>query len=649
MHKLLRIRRRPRPPRVSIAVTLLLAACLSGCDQPLRPGRLSPLEAAAQRFDVPVSTLVRLQRTASRIQPTASGAARLDLDHPDVQRLRGVLERTSASRSTQVAPVGYTVSPVMADSGLAGLAVEIRFEGDADGETRLALPSRWAGTDSLWRHLGPVEVQGAASVRHDGPAARVIAHAPGAPLVVRYRVSSAYAGEPGLDYQKAEPLILPGWFFFHGEGVFATPEGREQAPARFAWSGFPPAWKVASDLDHLAGARPGTVADVYESVAIGAPDLVLMERPVGGAPLRMATRGAWTFAPEAFARTVEAIVTAQNALWGDPGRPFFVPLAPLGDTGDRISSHGSGRSDGFSIASTTNLELASATRTLAHEYMHTWISPEIGDLPRTDEALDYWLSEGFTDFYAARALLRSGLWSVDDYVRELNTVLLRYAVSPARTATAAQVMERFWTDRDHERMPYDRGHLMAIALDHRVRQATGGRLDLDDVMQAQRAAARRNGRGEGRVPAAALFPAVVRQTAGIDVAAEIARHAVRGEPVLLPADAFTPCAQVRTAEQPDFHRGFDLAATEAAGGVVTGLDPAHPAYAAGLRDGMRILRREGGVPGDAGVEYVYRVMDGDTERVVRYLPQGKGRVIVQRVVPAPDASAAECARRMSGG
>ncbi|HLM66862.1 MAG TPA: hypothetical protein VK358_05000, partial [Longimicrobium sp.] len=141
---------------------------------------------------------------------------------------------------------------------------------------------------------------------------------------------------------------------------------------------------------------------------------------------------------------------------------------------------------------------------------------------------------------------------------------------------------------------------------------------------------------------------VTRSRFGVDVSDEVARHVDRGEPVLLPGDLFGPCAAVETFRQPEFDRGFDLKATEAAGGVLAGVDSAHPAYAAGLRDGMRLIRREAGTPGDATVEYVYRVDDGGTERVIRYLPAGRGTITVQRVVLGPDASSAQCTARMSG-
>jgi predicted metalloprotease with PDZ domain len=545
--------------------------------------------------------------------------------------------------------VRYSVAPVMDGGALTGLAVELRFAGDADGETRVELPTKWAGSDSLWRHIDDLRVEGAASVREDGPEARRIAHAPGASLVVRYRVASAYTAEPAFAYEKARPIILPGWFFFHGEGVFATPDGRDQAPASFAWRGVPAGWKVASDLDHVQGGQPATVQDISESVAIGAPDLTVVQRDVGGAPLRIALRGSWPFQADTFVHAVQAIVDAENRFWGDPGRPFLVPLAPLGGTDGGYSSHGTGRTDAFAIAATSNFGIAQAMHLLAHEYMHTWNSRELGSLPETDEALGYWFTEGWTDFYASRILLRAGLWTPEDYAREFNGVLMRYATSSARTVPNARVLGRFWTDRDLGQMPYDRGHLLALLLDHRIRRETAGHADMDDVMQAQRAAARQNEGQAARVHAPELFSIVARQRFGVDVAPDVARHVDRGEAILLPADLYGACGTMETVTQAAFDRGFDLAATQAAGAVLVGVDSTSSAYAAGLRDGMRLIRREGGTPGDATVEYVYRVDDGGTERVIRYFPAGKGTVTFQRLVLTPAASSAACVATMSGG
>lgn len=544
--------------------------------------------------------------------------------------------------------VHYTVAPVMRDGALAALAVEMRFAGDDDGETQLLLPGEWAGSDSLWHQVDSLAVRGATAVRDAGEESRILSHAPGAPLVVRYLVRTAYADAPGFGWEKARPILHADWFFFHGEGVFAMPAGRDESPAGFAWGAFPDRWRIASDLDHLAdGSRPGVVNDVVQSASLGAVELRVMERTMGGAPFRVAVHGAWPFPADTFADAVAKIVEAENTFWGDAGRPFVVQLAPLGGSGPGYSYSGTARSDAFSVASTPNFALAEAQRFLAHEYMHTWIARELGG-PSADEAAGFWLSEGFTDFYAGRVLLRAGLWTPADYVAEVNRTLLRNASSPVRMATSKEVSDGFWTNPDVRQLPYDRGHLLALLLDDRVRRHTQGRADLDDVLREMRVMARQLSERGTRTDAETLFTVVLMQRFDMDVLGALALHLDGGLPVVLPADLYGTCARVETVTQPDYDRGFDAAATSAAGNVVAGVDAAGPAYAAGLRDGMRLLRREAGEPGNAAVELVYRVEDGGTERLIRYRPAGRGTVEFQRIVLTPDAASARCVALLSG-
>lgn len=534
------------------------------------------------------------------------------------------------------ADVSYSLAPVMTEGALTALAVELRFRGDDDGDTRVKLPESFAGTDKLWEAVGDLSVEGGRLVR-DGDAAWRVVHRNGATLTVRYRLASRDVVDPGREYEKARPIVRPNWFFFHGEGLFATPEGRDVAPARFRWRDWPEGWRVASDLDHLAS-RGGTVADILDSAGIGAPDLQLVERRVDGAPFRLAMRGSWTFTADALADRVGAVMQAQNSYWGDRGRPFFVPVAPLVTEGTSRSTHGTGRIDGFAIASTVNLRLEDATQFLGHEYMHSWIGAEIGGPLPEDEASGYWLTEGVTDFLAARTLVRAGLWSLEDYAREQNKVLLRLTVSPARALPNAEIGKRFWSDNDAQQLPYDRGNIFTLWADQRLRP--GG---IDAVMRAQRAMADENKRAGRIVPAVTLFPAAVRRAADADLGPALARHIERGEPIALPSRI--GCLSVETVERHPFDRGFDIAATTAAKMVIAGVDPAGAAYAAGLRNGMKLIRRDAGEIGNADVDLVYRVDDGGSERLIRYRPESPQAVRVQQlqVPPLEPADRQACA------
>lgn len=544
------------------------------------------------------------------------------------------------------APVAYRLTPVVTQGALEALSVEMRFAGDADGVTDLELPSAWAEGEKLWRLVSGLTVDGA-QLDPGGEAVRVLRHRPGAPLTVRYQLK--ITGEPDRNHLKGEPVVRPAWFMAHGEGLFAAPAGRQDAPATFAWGALPKGWTLVSDLDHLQG-RTGKVAEVIDSVVVGGTQVARLDAKVGAAPLRLAVIGAWPATPQAVGEMAVKIMTAENALWRDPARPFLITVTPLGEaTGGGHSVTGTGKGDAFAIEATTNVDLTKDPHFLAHEYMHSWIVDQVGGLPKADEAREYWFSEGFTDFYATRVLLGSGVWSLEDYVARYNEVLTRYDGSPARNFTADQVMAVFWSNQDAQQSPYDRGRLLALTWDRAVRTASGGRLSLDDVMRRQRDAVRA---GTAKGTGAALFPDMLTAVApGIAVREDLDRFVTRGETVRLQPGALGACLAISSQKVPVFDRGFD-GAKSGQTGIITGVDPAGPAYAAGLRDGMKRLGREGGKEGDSRVLIGYRVAGSDgAPRLIQYLPQGRASFDLQVVSVLPDLSDAQraaCVKDLAG-
>jgi predicted metalloprotease with PDZ domain len=547
-----------------------------------------------------------------------------------------------AAKAPEQKPVTYRITPVLQPDGSRALDVRMRLRGDRDGETELLLPSVWAGSSELWRHATKLEVRGARSLggSYDRPLAR---HRPGARLDLRYRIVSAYAEDPGFAYEKARPMVRSDWFFVHGESVFASPAGGDARAAKFKWGRLPRGWTVASDLDHLKG-KQTTVANLINSVAIGGADLKLVRRDLRGAPLRVALLGKWKFTADQLADTVTPIVAAEDAFWGDRSTPFLVAMAPLGDLPSGLSYTGTGRADAFSIASTSGFELKQTVRFLAHEYMHSWVPIALGGMPEEDEATDYWFSEGFNDYLASKVLLRSGIWSLAEWAADKNETLMRYGTSPAKTATGAEIASRFWDDPAVQKVSYDRGHLLAAKLDAEIAARSAGKQSLEGVLRVQRKAA------EGSPElAVALFRKTLREQTGIDLDSDLERYARRGEALILPGDLFGECAGLVTERRKEFHRGYDAEATRLAGGVIAGVVPDGPAFAAGMRDGMRLVRRESGAIGDSSVQISYRVADDKGERVIGYLPEGRGEHEVQRVaLTAGPEREAQCRARLGG-
>lgn len=549
--------------------------------------------------------------------------------------------------------VAYQLSPVLVDGGVVALAVELRLRGDASGVTRLQLPSEWADARDLQRYVRELAVEGATAVREDGPSVRLIDAFADAPLVVRYRVVSAYAEDPKSDDgQPFAPIIRPTWFFAFGEALFAAPEGRDDATASFTWTGAPAGFGFASDLEHLAGARPGVLADVQESIVIGGAHLELHAQADGGADIRVATIGDYAFGDPAFVDLALKVIRTQREFWGDHGAPFLIAMAPLAPVSGHTSLGGTGRSDAFALTVSQDVPLDPLRHLLAHEYFHTWNPRQLGEQQEgAAEMTGKWFAEGFTEFYTWRLLLRAGLYTLEDFVAAWNDTLFAYAVSPARAEPNARISRDYWTDAAVGKLPYQRGPQLAALWERALRRSSAGKVDLDDVLHDMRAAIQAAPGRKLALDAAGLFVPTYHRRGGPDLAADIDRFVERGEPITLPADVFGECIVVRTSVRPRFERGWDPAATRAAGDVVTGLRAGSPAYRAGLRDGMKIVAREAGRADDATIAYVLRVHDGERERRIEFMPRGTGEVTVQQldIVPglAPERRAA-CIRELSG-
>jgi predicted metalloprotease with PDZ domain len=541
----------------------------------------------------------------------------------------------------------YSLSPVFEGRALKAIAVELSFAGDADGETALRLPGEWGGSGELWKHITALKVDGG-KMREAGPSGRVISHQPGVPLTVRYRLVNGYDGDPapgmGNPYR---PVVRPTWFQLIGDATFIEVEGRQDVPVQVHWANWPKAWWHASDLDHADMGRTLRMHDVVDSVSIGGTAMKIHEREIEGGRLRFAVLGEWDFKTSGFADELASVLSAQRRFWGDANGPFFVSLTPIAAAGDWRSAGGTGRGDGFALFSTRNAT-GGLRYLVAHEHIHSWVPAGLGRMPPVEQT-DYWFSEGFTDFYALRTLLYSGSWSLEEYAAKLNEELAAHDVSPARNWSNSRLAEVFWTDKVAQRLPYRRGMLLAYRWDQMIRVRTGGAKDLDDVMLAMRDRAQ----GPGQKPLVReAFRLAMRDVADIDIAADLTALVENGEAFELPDRLFGDCAQVTRETRGVFERGWEPKDVGGGRYVVEKVKVGSNAWKAGIRDGMSLLGKSGGVTGDERYDYVIGVKDAAGERKITYRPVGEGTYILRQVVltAGMDGTAREtCRKRMSGG
>jgi predicted metalloprotease with PDZ domain len=169
----------------------------------------------------------------------------------------------------------------------------------------------------------------------------------------------------------------------------------------------------------------------------------------------------------------------------------------------------------------------------SHEYFHAWNVKRIKpaafvpyDLTGENYTRLLWAFEGFTSYYDDLMLVRSGLLTDKQY---LDTLAKTLTLVLQRTSRLKQSVADSSFDawikyyRQDENAPnsvvsyYQKGSLVALALDLTLRHETRGRVSLDDVMRALWKRARDEGREYAGVEEDEI-PAVVERASGLALA-----------------------------------------------------------------------------------------------------------------------------------
>ena len=534
--------------------------------------------------------------------------------------------------------VDYTITISETDAG-SHVAMRLDFDGEADGETVLHLPSEWGGQGELWNGVQELAVSGGEMHAGETPDQIVLTHAPEAHLSVTYSIVQDRPGDPGAesgDYYR--PFVQPDYVHLIGNTVFAFPEREADTPVSVNISA-PDGWALASDLEHGSIQRD----DLMTSVLV-AGDFRMSEIEIDGAPLRLAMRGNIGVEDDALMASLRAVIAANDAYWATPSEPYLVTVLPLTAPEGWMSVGGTNLGDAFAFFSTANATPDVLTQILMHEYVHSW-NPRLlgGGLEGEREPTGYWFSEGFTDFVTQRAAVRAGVWPAEQAIASWHETFDEYRDNPVRDAANEAIIDGFWTDGNFQRLPYLRGMMFAALVDNRIRTSTSGAFDLDDALLAMRT-------NTPDRPVSEHFTERVRRVTGLDISDLVARHIEAGDPIVLDADTFGACGPIAQLEEPIFVYGMEGARNEAGEFVIQTVDPDGPAAPAGFEPGMVVVERTGGAVGNTEEESVLRMRTPDGEiRELRYWPTDGSTQSVTRIdTSAPGHDATACAARLAG-
>ncbi|HTS13600.1 MAG TPA: PDZ domain-containing protein [Candidatus Limnocylindrales bacterium] len=247
----------------------------------------------------------------------------------------------------------------------------------------------------------------------------------------------------------------------------------------------------------------------------------------------------------------------------------------------------------------------SAANVAAHEFFHVWNVKRIR--PQTLEPLDYskemytralWFAEGVTSAYSSYTLERVGLWPKDEFYRDLETQINELESRPAHKWQSAEESSLdAWLEKydaynfpDRSISYYNKGQILGVMLDLAIRDATGNRKSLDDVMRLMNDEYAKQHKfyndSEG-------VRAAVEQVTGKSFEDFFRRYVAGVDEI--PYNTFLNAAgldlKLESAKSADL--GFSLGRAPGGGLSVRDVDQGSAAASAGLHEGDVILQLDG--------------------------------------------------------
>jgi predicted metalloprotease with PDZ domain len=303
----------------------------------------------------------------------------------------------------------------------------------------------------------------------------------------------------------------------------------------------------------------------------------------------------WHFKGEEFASLARQIVQSEREFFGveinPEAEPFLISLVEVEKDLNGISIGGTSLHNSFAMFASPSAKLMQTDFSepnttigfvLAHEMMHQWIGHGVKTSEKP-EALGYWFTEGFTDYFSLQVLYKRQLITLDNYVEMMNSFLRNYWLNPKRNISNQNIASGFWTNKNIERLPYQRGFLIAMLSDQKMRLVNDSRLrdmlqkmlDHSDGVANHTAVSNRS----------LLFN--IQNRVGEALGKHLKNVVYNGKTINLKDQVLSPCLKFVNTPMGDYDPGFDLDKSELKKRI-SGLNQKSDAYKAGLRNGQEL-------------------------------------------------------------
>ncbi|MCL8538366.1 peptidase [Chryseobacterium gallinarum] len=288
--------------------------------------------------------------------------------------------------------------------------------------------------------------------------------------------------------------------FFHvlGKNLFMVPVSFTEMPDEqefqfvIEWIDFPKKFTLHNNFASQVQQQKIKTAlwsGFYNSLFIGG-DYRFYSFTIHDKPVYFALRDEWSngFTDDFLFSNLKKAIHSQRDFWKDYDQDYFtVIMTPTVSQKDSLykgySTTGSAIKNAFIIQGTNNPfnDKDSYLYLFHHELMHEWIGNTIQN---KHEELNYWFSEGFTDYYTYKNRLRIKDLSMDEWQKLFNHEILKaHWKNPERNIPNYKIKDDFWKSRNVEKIPYRRGAIFALWLDNQIILKTRYKKSLDDLMR----------------------------------------------------------------------------------------------------------------------------------------------------------------------
>jgi predicted metalloprotease with PDZ domain len=289
-----------------------------------------------------------------------------------------------------------------------------------------------------------------------------------------------------------------------------------------------------------------------------------------------------------------------------------------------------GAGGGMEHANSTAISLRSEEQlpnTAAHEFFHLWNVKRIR--PATLDPVDYtkeqytralWFAEGVTSTYAAYAVVRSQLWSKDQFYLDLSQQVSELEARPAnRWQSAEESSLDAWLEkyplynRPEESVSYyAKGQVLGVLLDILIRDRTDNEKSLDDVLRAMNNEFAKQNRAYRDSLDVRL---TAEHVAGGSFEQFFGKYVAHAEPLPYSQVLSLAGLDLRTSQRKRPVLGFFIERGASGEVIVRNVDPEGSAAQAGLHSGDVILSWNGSEPPRNPERWVYSQKAGSVVRV----------------------------------